>query len=197
VQEKHLTLALARAVAERLERRHIPTRLTREGDEYVSLRERTRRANASGAALFISLHANASPAHSQRGFETYLLTPQALDVDARALRVHEGRPRPGVAPDTAILLDDVERGLAHRSSAGLAAAVQEQLAARRDPGTDRGVRQASMDVLYGATMPAVLVEVGFIDHPVEGPELLDPAVLAELADAIADAAASQLAIEIE
>ena len=190
VFEKDLTLALARAVKERLEERGIRVKLTRDGDEYVSLRERTRRANAAEADLFISLHANASPARSQRGFETYLLTPQALDVDARALRRHEGRPRPGVAADTAALLDDAERGLAHRASAGLAAAMQAELGERRTG--DRGVRQASMDVLYGAAMPSVLVEVGFIDHPIEGAELLDPAVLASIADAIADAAASQI-----
>ena len=190
VFEKDLTLALANAVKQRLEARGIGVLLTRDGDEYVSLRERTRRANAAEADLFISLHANASPARSQRGFETYLLTPQALDVDARALRRHEGRPRPGVAPDTAALLDDAERGLAHRASAALAAAMQAELGERRTG--DRGVRQASMDVLYGAAMPAVLVEVGFIDHPIEGTELLDPAVLASIADAIADAAGSQI-----
>jgi len=35
-------------------------------------------------------------------------------------------------------------------------------------------------------MPAVLVEVGFIDHPIEGRLLVEPAVRAQLADAIAD-----------
>ncbi|HUS62880.1 MAG TPA: N-acetylmuramoyl-L-alanine amidase, partial [Kofleriaceae bacterium] len=80
VFEKDLTLALANAVKQRLEAKGIAVQLTRDGDEYVSLRERTRRANAAEADLFISLHANASPARSQRGFETYLLTPQALDV---------------------------------------------------------------------------------------------------------------------
>ena len=192
VWEKDLTLALARAVAGRLEAKGIEVRLTREKDEYVSLRERGRRANEWRAEIFLSLHANASPARSQRGIETYLLTPQAVDVDARALRADVGRRRPGVDPATALLLDDVERGLAHRASAGLAAAVQAALVEARPGSGDRGVKQASMDVLYGATMPAVLVEVGFIDHPVEGPELLDPAVLASIADAIAAAVASQV-----
>jgi N-acetylmuramoyl-L-alanine amidase len=36
-------------------------------------------------------------------------------------------------------------------------------------------------------MPAVLVEVGFIDHPIEGAELAEPAVRDRLADAIATA----------
>jgi N-acetylmuramoyl-L-alanine amidase len=50
-----------------------------------------------------------------------------------------------------------------------------------------------MDVLLGATMPAVLIEVGFVDHPIEGRELLDPAVLGQIADAIADAIAEAVA----
>src|SRR5690606_17816692 len=145
--------------------------------------------------LFLSLHTNATESHSQRGFETYILTPRALDIDGRALRAGEGRPRPGAAPATALLLDDVERGLAQDGAAALAAAVQDELAALRGPEGDRGVRQASMDVLLGATMPAVLVEVGFLDHPVEGRELIDPAVLDRVAGALAVAVARQLARE--
>jgi N-acetylmuramoyl-L-alanine amidase len=48
-------------------------------------------------------------------------------------------------------------------------------------------------VLLGATMPAVLVEVGFLDHPIEGKELADPAVQQQLAGAIAEAISEQLA----
>ena len=48
-------------------------------------------------------------------------------------------------------------------------------------------------MLLGATMPAVLVEVGFIDHPIEGKQLADAAVQAQLAGAIAAAIEEQLA----
>src|SRR6185503_17166729 len=58
VYEKHLTLLLARAVAERLEARGVDVRLTRELDEYVSLRERVLRANRLRADLFVSIHTN-------------------------------------------------------------------------------------------------------------------------------------------
>src|SRR5436190_20089833 len=67
--EKRLTLALAHAVARRLEAAGVAVTLTRDGDRYVSLRERVRIANAAGADLFVSLHANASPTRAQRGFE--------------------------------------------------------------------------------------------------------------------------------
>src|SRR5688572_25875304 len=59
--EKRLTMALARAVARRLEAEGVHVVLTRQDDRYMSLRERARAANSAGAAIFVSLHANASP----------------------------------------------------------------------------------------------------------------------------------------
>lgn len=192
VYEKHLTLLLAREVEERLAARGVAVRLVRELDEYVSLRERVERANRLDADLFVSIHCNASDARSQRGFETWVLTPRAADIDARALRGASPSARPGADPDTARMLDDVERGLAQTGAASLAAAIQAELAARRGRARDRGVRQSSMDVLLGARMPAALVEVGFIDHPIEGHELLEPEVQSAIADAIAAGIASSL-----
>jgi len=55
------------------------------------------------------------------------------------------------------------------------------------------VRQDAPHVLLGATMPAVLVEVGFIDHPIEGKQLADEKVQDQLATALAVAIEDQLA----
>lgn len=192
VYEKHLTMLLTRAVAERLEAGGIQVRLTRELDEYVSLRERVERANRLRADLFVSIHANASESGSQRGFETWVLAARAVDIDGRAIRGEASSPRAAADPTTARMLDDVERGLSQSGAADLAAAIQGELAARRGRDGDRGVRQSSMDVLLGANMPAALVEVGFIDHPIEGHELLEPEVQSALADAVAASIASQL-----
>jgi N-acetylmuramoyl-L-alanine amidase len=188
--EKRFTLALAGEVAQRLKSRGIAVAMTRTDDRYLTLRERVQWANRQGAELFLSLHANASPDHAQRGFETYLLTPDALDGDARALRMDDGPQRAGVDAATARLLDDLERGAAAPAAAALAVELQGRLRDIRGTERDRGVRQGAMDVLYGATMPAVLVEVGFIDHPIEGRELADPEVRARIASAIADGIAA-------
>jgi len=192
VYEKQATLRLARCVGERLREQGLRVALTREDDRYLSLRQRVRYANELGADRFVSIHFNATEDHDQRGFETYILTARAVDVDGRALRVEDGAPREGVAPETARLLDDVERGLALPESAELALSIQKHLRAVRGEETDRGVRQESMHVLLGATMPAALVEVGFIDHPVEGPELLDPDMQQQLCAALADAIAGDV-----
>jgi N-acetylmuramoyl-L-alanine amidase len=192
VYEKHLTLALAFNVRDRLVRKGVRVVLTRERDIYLTLRQRGNQANALGADAFVSIHGNATEAHTQRGYETFILTPEALDVDGRALRITDGVPRPGLPEALARVMDDVERGTAHAGAAALATAIQDQLKQVRGREGDRGVRQASMHVLLGATMPAVLVEVGFIDHPIEGPELLAPRTRDDVAEAIASGIAASV-----
>jgi N-acetylmuramoyl-L-alanine amidase len=185
--EKRLTLILARGVERRLVAAGVNVVLTRSDDRFLSLRERVRRSAVAGADLFVSIHANASPARSQRGFETYILTPEALDVEARAIRSADGPPRPGLDEETGRILDDVEQGTALTGAVALAARMQRALAEVWGKALDRGIKQAPMDVLMGHTAPAVLVEVGFIDHPIEGTELLRHEMREKIADAIAKA----------
>ncbi len=187
LHEKQVTLEIAKRVAARLRAKGISVELTRTDDRTLTLRQRVEHADRVNADLFVSIHCNASPARSQRGYETYVLTTKGVDIDARALRSDTLTPRPGLDPDIALVLDDVERGAAQWEAADLAARMQRALKERRGPEGDRGVRQDSEHVLLGATMPAVLVEVGFIDHPVEGRELAEPAVQAQLASALAEA----------
>jgi N-acetylmuramoyl-L-alanine amidase len=71
-------------------------------------------------------------------------------------------------------------------SSALAEAVQAQLNALI--GTrNRGVRQAPFRVLMGATMPAILVEVGFITNPAEETKFRRPEYLDQIVQALATA----------
>lgn len=193
LREKQVTLALAKQVAAKLRERGIEVTLTRTQDRTLTLRQRVDIADKLPADIFVSIHANASPARTQTGYETFVLTAKGVDVDGRALRSDTTTPRPGVDPEIALVLDDVERGAAQWEAAELAARMQKAIRARRGPKGDRGVRQDAHHVLLGATMPAVLVEVGFIDHPIEGRQLAEPAIQAQLASAIAEAIEDQLA----
>lgn len=193
VYEKQVTLAIAMALGRTLAAAGHNVVMTHTRDEYLTLRQRVRRANELGADLFVSIHANATPAHGQRGYETFVLSARGLDVDARALRIEDGPTRVGVDADTARMLDEIERGVAVSAAADLAAGIQTEMRAVRGADGDRGVRQESHHVLLGATMPAVLVEVGFIDHPVEGRELTDPAVQAVIVGALGRAITAHLA----
>jgi N-acetylmuramoyl-L-alanine amidase len=193
VHEKQVTLAITRRLAAALEARGVEVILTRDGDRTMTLRQRMIEANRRAADVFVSVHVNASAARTQRGFETFVLTPTGVDVDARALRSDAGTPRGSLDARTAEILDDVERGAAQWEAAELAATIQSHLRDVRGAEGDRGVRQDQQHVLLGATMPAVLVEVGFVDHPIEGRELVDAAVQEKIAGALADAIADQLA----
>jgi N-acetylmuramoyl-L-alanine amidase len=192
LREKHLTLALAQMVAAKLKEHDIDVVLTRNGDKTLTLRQRVEVADSIPADLFVSIHANASPTRTQHGYETFVLPARGVDVDGRAIRSDVTTPRPGVDADIAAVLDDVERGASQWEAAELAARVQKALEDRRGKDGNRGVRQDVDHVLLGATMPAVLVEVGFIDHPIEGRELAQPAVQNQLASAIAEAIVDQL-----
>lgn len=198
VLEKNLTLALAELVTTELaelakaEGLALEVSLTRRADQTLTLRQRSDIANLRGADLFVSLHGNASVSRAQRGFETYVLTPAAVEGIALALRGDQATPRPGTAPQISSVLDDIERGATQWEAADLAVAVQRELRQVRGAAGDRGVRQDAHHVLLGATMPAVLVEVGFVDHPQEGRELAEPALQRELARAIARAIMTQL-----
>src|SRR5438552_1819518 len=83
LREKQLTLAVALRLRGLLVDRGYRVVLTREDDRYLTLRERVRRSNAVDAALFISLHANASPDHTQEGIETYVLDRAVAAVEAQ------------------------------------------------------------------------------------------------------------------
>jgi N-acetylmuramoyl-L-alanine amidase len=191
LREKDVTLDLAQRVAKNLRALQIGVLLTRDSDQTLTLRQRMLVASRASADLFLSIHTNASPSRTQRGYETYVLTPTAVDVDARALRRDATTPRQGIAPQLGLMLDDIERGAAQWDSAEFAAEMQDQLQKVRGKEGNRGVRQDAQHVLLGATMPAILVEVGFLDHPIEGKELEDDVVKDKLADAMTRAILAQ------
>jgi N-acetylmuramoyl-L-alanine amidase len=167
---------------------------TRETDVDVPLPERVARANEGGAELFVSVHANSMPTESDRrtarGVETFFLSADATDEAAQATADREndeGAATTDTASDeVTAILDDLARTAAHTDSSRLAYVVQRRLSA--DLGIpDRGVKQAPFRVLMGAKMPAVLVEIGFISHPVEGKRLGDASYQEQVAKSLAEA----------
>jgi len=123
------------------------------------------------------LHTNASGDRARRGIETWVLARDAAEVEAR-------RAASQAPDDVQALLTDLARLDAHRASMVLGRAVQAELIAATGD-LDRGVRQAGYDVLAGVAAPAVLVEMGFLDHPIEGATLLEPAQQRRIAAALA------------
>ena len=173
--EKTLVLQVARRLKAVLEDAGATVLLTRDDDTDVSLADRARQANENGADLFISIHCNsmATP-HDRamtRGAETYFLSPDPTDAEAKLLAEMENGG-PGALPVAKTgdavsgLLADLALGQARNDSAALAQALHRNLI-RRTGLQSRGVRQAPFLVLSGTKMPSALVEIGFISHPQE------------------------------
>jgi N-acetylmuramoyl-L-alanine amidase len=193
-QEKDVVLDLARRLKVALEREAGATVvLTRDEDRLVPLDERAAVANHNRAELFLSIHLNASKRRGAVGAETYFLSTDSTDDEARTLAALENRAS-GVAEapqaekaeegrSLDLILWDLAQNQYLAESARLAESVQKELNVLA--GTkDRGVRQAPFRVLMGATMPAVLVEAGFLTNPEEEARFKDPAYLGTVVDAI-------------
>jgi N-acetylmuramoyl-L-alanine amidase len=186
-QEKDITLAVSRLLVQRLQAAGIAARLTRESDDTLALVERTALANRLKADVFVSVHLNASPAKGARGAETYFMNADA--TDAQAAQAAERENATASSNGLELILWDLAHVANLNASSQLAGTIQGQLNALHGI-TDRGIKQAPFVVLTGATMPAALVEIGFLSNPDEAQRLLTPDFQAEIASAVAQAITS-------
>jgi N-acetylmuramoyl-L-alanine amidase len=171
IAEKDITLALAKALKENLEARiGCKVILTRTGDQFLTLEERTRIANEAKADLFISIHANAHVDKNLSGVETFFLN-FAKDQESARVAALENAPSRRSMSDLKVLLERLLFSTKINESAALARQVQRnivaKLRAKGDKVRDLGVKQAPFRVLLGAQMPGVLIETGFITNPEE------------------------------
>jgi N-acetylmuramoyl-L-alanine amidase len=192
--EKDVTLAIAQRLAALLrERLGAEVVLTRRDDATLALADRTARANAEKADLFLSIHANADPHRRQHGVETYVLDNTTDHATARLAAMENGLgtdllPARAGARDLRYILSDLVQVGKMDESVALARAVQRALVRRlrtRYPGVaDLGVKRGPFYVLVGAYMPCVLVETAFLTHPVEGRRLTQPAYQEAVAEGL-------------
>ena len=148
---------------------------TRNDDRFIGLAKRAKIANDIGADLFISIHANAIEIPSANGFETWVLglykSQAALEVakfENSAILMEENNEQTYSEfdpndPDAYIALSMRQNAFLDQSLI-LANAIQKDSKLKLGL-RNRGVKQAGFMVLYRATMPAVLVELGFLSNP--------------------------------
>lgn len=166
--EKDLVLDVAKRVGKLVETRMgAEVIYTRSDDTFIPLEGRTALANEKKADLFISIHANSSPVPRIAGVETYYLnfstSKDAMDVAARENATSQ--------KSVFDLQDIVQKITLHdkvEESREFAGRIQTALygfSARSFPSEkNRGVKKAPFIVLIGATMPSVLVEIGFLSN---------------------------------
>ncbi|MFP8875287.1 MAG: N-acetylmuramoyl-L-alanine amidase [Myxococcota bacterium] len=188
IREKDVNLALASRLSRILRTRGFSVVMTREKDRTLDLEERTALAESAGGDLFVSIHANASPQRKTRGIEIYYLDENDdrhnLEVAAR---------ENGIAEDQ---VDQLQQALAQlrvseasAHSQRLAETVHDVVVpalARRYGGMpDLGVKTGPFYVLFLSSMPAILVETGFLTNREDARLLRSDGYLDSLAEQIA------------
>lgn len=192
--EKNIVLSLALKIGDELKKKGYKVYYTRANDRFINLRDRTKIANDKKANMFISIHANASPnkkaAASMHGFETFFLSPARSE---RSKEIAEKENQSDLEEANYFSKQNFLHSLSREkiiASNRLAIDIQRHTLSvlnKKYKVNDGGVREAPFWVLVGAQdMPAVLVEVGYITHPVESKRLANKSYQDLLAEGIAN-----------
>lgn len=171
VKEKDITIKVALKLGKYIEERikGVDVIYTREDDRYTGLAELGSIANQSQGDLFISIHCNAYPNKYVSGTEVYFLglakSQAAMDVMQRENAVFAHELKDELTEEDMLIYELAHSGYLSISEK-IAYMIDDQFRnrARRK---SRGVKQAGFQVLYEASMPAILIELGFITNPAE------------------------------
>jgi N-acetylmuramoyl-L-alanine amidase len=187
--EKDITLQVARRLRTMIESRlGLRVFLTRDDDRTMSLDDRAAYANSQKADVFLSIHANAALRPAMRGAEVFYLSVDRADADGQGLgSSSELLPALGGGTRTIdfTLWETAQARYLERSSS-LASMVEQALRPRVEM-SPRPVQQAPFRVLVGATMPAVLVEMGYLSNADQERALTSGAYQDQVAQGLFDA----------
>jgi N-acetylmuramoyl-L-alanine amidase len=191
-REKDVTLAIARELARRVDAEPgLHAVLTRNGDYFVPLRDRMRRARAQQADLFVSIHADSIRDRSVDGSSVYILSQRGATSEAArwlAERQNAADLIGGVSlEDKGDLLASVLLDLSQTASLSASHMAAEHVLHQLNlVGEVRRplVQQAGFVVLKSPDIPSMLVETAYISNPVEEQKLRHLEHQAKIAGAI-------------
>jgi N-acetylmuramoyl-L-alanine amidase len=195
--EKNAVLAVAKRVADKLRSRGYRVYLTRTSDKFIKLKKRTKYANKKHAHIFVSIHANAVRGKSRQakahGIETYFLTNNSLKTSKRAKSVALLENKNDIeamayqSKETYLnFLSNSNRIASNKLAIDVQRGMKQNLSKRYSQIHDGGVREGPFWVLVGAQMPSILIEIGYITHPVEGNRLFNKNYQNHLAEGISN-----------
>jgi N-acetylmuramoyl-L-alanine amidase len=189
LKEKEVTLDIARRLRDILKAEGLQVLMTRSTDRYVSLQERVDTANNNRVGLFVSIHANANRSRSLKGFEVYYISPGISDSQralaaAKNERLNlEDSSLGSSSLSLKAILWDMIYNYDRAESVALSYAICKNAAGNLDTRVI-GTKSANFQVLRGAAMPAVLVEVGFLSNANEERSLGDGSYRQKIAESI-------------
>jgi len=156
--EKNITLAISVLVKKELDKvGNVQVQLTRSSDKDVSLSERKKIITASRSQVLISVHVNAGFSKTSTGYELYFPGFKAASAEQS---------------DSREILKDMARNKYLNDSVRLAQLIQKNMSSVF-PRKGRGLRDASIPVIEGLSIPSVVVEIGFATNPDDRKNLLD------------------------
>ncbi len=178
-KEKDIVLSVALKTGDYI-KQHLPdvkVIYTRTTDEFIELHRRAQIANGNQADVFISIHCNATTNASVHGAETFVMGEHRSQANLEVAKLENAailleddadEQYGGFDPNSpeAYIAFSLHQSENKTQSIRLAQKVQEQFT-NRVGRRDRSVQQAGFLVLYRTTMPAILVELGFITNPTE------------------------------
>ncbi len=172
LKEKDVVLDISRKLIKLFEKDgRFKVQLTRSKDTFLSLEKRTAIANRAGAHIFISVHTNASRKRAARGISSFVLGRKATDKDALELAMKENGVVIGEDSKVNYIVMDLMNDRKEKESLKLAKVINDSIVrkvkSRRKGVVNLGVKRAPFYVLFGAGMPAVLVETSFITNKSE------------------------------
>src|SRR5688572_22927271 len=195
--EKTIVLEFAQALSEKLEKTgKYRVAMTRTDDRFVALGERVRTARSQGAALFVSIHADALSSRREadvRGATVYTVSDTASDDEAARLAEHENKADAIAGVDLSsepeevadILIDLTQRETKNFSAHFARAAVGElkrTALLHKHP-----LKSAGFKVLKAPDVPSVLIELGYVSNKEDLKLMTSDAWRARTSDALAQA----------
>lgn len=205
LNEADVVLKISKLLVEEINRMpNLKASLTRSRDQFLQLKERVEISKEKAGDIFLSIHANAveesaSDNHG-KGAEFYFLS--SAEVEPEDLMNLSDHHFEDLQPESDFvgsngkseieaIKSDLVRQLNIQESANLAKSLDKNwLGSKRKP--EHAIRQAPFYVLRKSPIPAVLVEVGFIDNPSEAAQLSTTTFQRRIAQGIAEALKTHL-----
>ena len=196
IKEKDIVLKVAKELERELKGRlrGMEVIITRDKDIFLSLEERSEIANSANPInnpIYISIHANVSFNTNTRGYESFYLSLEPYNDDAREVASMENSVLEFEIENYNDYLQEIINRIVdieyRRESMKLAELIQEGLEENvRNESPNRGVKSAFFYVLKAVKMPSVLVEIGFVTNPEESSMLQTKEYAEKVAKGIAD-----------
>ena len=148
-QEKDTALAIALRVRAHLLAAGLRVVMTRDADKFLELEDRPKLAAKQKGDLFVSIHLNATANTAVKGVETFATAAEnyPATADGDLTKKHAAEPNNKFNHSSTALANQIQKALVGMTRA-----------------EDRGLKRARFVVIRESSMPAALVECGFLTN---------------------------------